>query len=299
MIKDVVDGVLLLDKPVGISSNNALQQVRRIYLASKAGHTGTLDPLATGVLPICFGEATKFSRFLLHCDKEYIASIRLGISTTTYDAEGDITKKMKVNCNKLQIQECVSQFIGTITQYPPIFSAVKLHGRPLYHYARNCGTEDIQIKPRQVHIYELQIIEFIDEVTFKLRVLCSSGTYIRSLASDIGHKLQCGAYLCDLVRTKTGCFQLHDCCNFATLSRLSFDTLRRKLLKIDVLVEHLNKIELNTTQFNQVKYGHKFTYNEPILAHTQIRLYYNDVFLGIGQIIDNYVQPIRLLNILG
>ena len=158
-IKKNINGVLLLSKPIGLSSNQALQKVKRLYHATKAGHTGTLDPLATGLLPICFGEATKFSSYLLDGNKEYIATIKLGISTTTYDAEGDITAITAVNLSNHDIENVVDSFLGTYVQIPPIYSALKVNGKALYEYARN--GEEVAIKSREVELFTLEILNFL------------------------------------------------------------------------------------------------------------------------------------------
>jgi len=227
--KQNISGVLLLNKPYGLSSNTALQKTKRIFNAAKAGHTGTLDPLATGLLPICLGEATKFSSFLLDADKEYIATIKLGVATTTYDAEGEITANNKVTSSNAEILECINSFIGKITQYPPIYSALKVKGRALYDYARN--GEEVEIKSREVTIHELELIEFISEDEFNLRVLSSKGTYIRSLAHDIGQKLGCGAHLSGLVRTKTNHFNIQQSKTLEELSNIEPNELINLLLQ--------------------------------------------------------------------
>ncbi len=206
MSKQNISGVLLLNKPYGLSSNTALQKAKRIFNAAKAGHTGTLDPLATGLLPICFGEATKFSSFLLDADKEYVATIKLGAATTTYDAEGEITSTATVTSSQAQILDCINSFLGKITQYPPIYSALKVNGRAMYDYARS--GEQVEVKSREVTIHELELLKFINNDEFTLRVLSSKGTYIRSIAHDIGQKIGCGAHLSGLIRTKTNQFNL-------------------------------------------------------------------------------------------
>ena len=339
MSKIKINGVLLLDKPIGLSSNTALQKAKRIYNAIKAGHTGTLDPLATGLLPICFGEATKFSSFLLDADKEYVATIKLGSTTTTYDAEGDITSTSLVNCTLTDIQKCLKTFLGKIIQIPPIYSALKVNGKALYEYARS--NQEVEIKSREVNIYELELLNANDAncyitptkmqscpeikspvipaqagihnganiqpskqnlesmiiTEFKLRVVCSKGTYIRSLAHDIGQKLGCGAYLTGLVRTKTNDFNLTQAITLDTLAGLPVDELQNQLLPVDILVEHLPKLNLSDEQFAKVKYGHSFSYvPSKEYANQTVRLYYNQLFLGLGMVNKSHVDIVRLVD---
>lgn len=297
MSKQNISGVLLLDKPSGLSSNAALQKTKRIFNAVKAGHTGTLDPLATGLLPICFGEATKFSSFLLDADKEYIATIKLGIATTTYDAEGEITSINRVTNSTLEIADCIQSFLGVITQYPPIYSALKVKGRALYDYARN--NEEVEIKSREIIIHELELIKFITEDEFTLRVLSSKGTYIRSLAHDIGQKLGCGAHLSGLTRTKTNHFNLGHAKTLDSLLNSTHEELMNILLPTDILINHLDKIELSDTQYAKIKNGHSFELSTANKGISPIRLYYNDMFLGLATIIeDKLVKPLRLCNTL-
>jgi tRNA pseudouridine55 synthase len=308
--KQNISGVLLLNKPYGLSSNAALQKTKRLFNAAKAGHTGTLDPLATGLLPVCFGEATKFSSLLLDADKEYIATIKLGITTTTYDAEGAVTANNKVISSKDQILNCIKSFLGKITQYPPIYSALKVKGRALYDYARN--GEEVEIKSREITIHELELIEFISEDEFTLRVLSSKGTYIRSLAHDIGQKLGCGAHLSALVRTKTNHFNLQQAKTLEELSSILPSELTNLLLPTDILVGHLGKIKLSDAQYAKIKNGHPAPYYSHENCHCepthacaqsrhgnlhQFRLYYNNIFLGVAIITeDHLIKPIRLCN---
>src|SRR5579862_9142002 len=198
-IKRQIHGILLLDKPLGMTSNAALQKVKRLFNAKKAGHTGSLDPLATGMLPICFGEATKFSQFLLESDKCYQVEAKLGVKTRTGDAEGEVIAVkpvMDLTCERLEA--VLSQFVGQIQQIPPMYSALKIQGKPLYELARQ-GIE-IPREARSVQIYRLQLIDFQAE-TLKFEVQCSKGTYVRTLVEDIGELLGCGAHVSALRRT--------------------------------------------------------------------------------------------------
>lgn len=293
--KTKINGILLLDKPLGLSSNTALQKVKRIYNAVKAGHTGTLDPLATGLLPICLGEATKFSSFLLDADKEYIATIKLGVTTTTYDREGDIVETCEVKATKAEIQEAVMNFLGEVTQTPPIYSALKVNGKPLYSYARS--GQEVAIKSRNITIYELDILEFIDNETFSLRVLCSKGTYIRSLAYDIGQKLGCGAHLYGLIRSKSSGFKLEDAITLEQLGVYSQDELMNKLLHVDSCVLNLPRINLTEAEYALIKNGCSFTKPGLNLAvDSKVRIYYQDSFLGLVTITSLVIKPMRLVD---
>ena len=204
-IKRSITGVLLLDKPFGISSNAALQQVKRLYQAAKAGHTGNLDPIATGLLPICLGEATKFSQYLLDANKTYKARFKLGQTTSTGDSEGDVLTSQPVNVTLAQVENVLHRFVGKISQVPPMYSALKHQGKALYTYAR-AGVE-IERPAREVTIYSLHLDEFNgDELV--VTVACSKGTYVRVLAEDIGAALGCGAYMSELRRTEIGEFNI-------------------------------------------------------------------------------------------
>lgn len=193
-----VNGILLLNKPLGLSSNKALQAARHIFKANKAGHTGSLDPLATGLLPVCFGEATKFSQLLLDSSKSYRALCRLGVTTTTGDGEGEVVAEKPVDVTREQVQQVIELFTGKIQQIPPMHSAVKHQGERLYALARR--GEEVERKSREIEIYRLQVLSFEDD-RLLLDVHCSKGTYIRTLAEDIGEALGCGAYLLELERT--------------------------------------------------------------------------------------------------
>jgi tRNA pseudouridine55 synthase len=218
-----VHGVLLLDKPLGLSSNDALQKAKWLLRAEKAGHTGTLDPLATGVLPLCFGAATKFSQLQLDADKTYEATLRLGLKTTTADAEGDVVSERPVHITAAQVDEVIQRFTGPIAQVPPMYSALKKDGKALYEYARD-GI-DVVREARHVTIYSLTLAETPDDwsavTELKIRVSCSKGTYIRTLGEDIGEALGCGAHLSALRRTGTGGFDASQCVTLAALEAMS------------------------------------------------------------------------------
>lgn len=207
-IRRPIDGIILLDKPLGMTSNHALQHVKRLYNAEKAGHTGSLDPLATGLLPICFGEATKYSQHLLDADKVYRTKMRLGQKTTTADAEGEVTLERAIpSLTPADIERVLAQFRGTLQQIPSMFSALKKDGKPLYELARQ-GIE-VEREARTIHIYRLELLS-VEPLFWELEVACSKGTYIRNLVEDIGEALGCGAHVVELRRLASGPFQLQD-----------------------------------------------------------------------------------------
>ncbi|GBL46641.1 tRNA pseudouridine synthase B [Sulfuriferula multivorans] len=244
-IKRAVNGVLLLNKPVGITSNAALQIAKRLFQAEKAGHTGTLDPFANGLLPLCLGEATKFAQYLLDADKVYRAVIQLGVTTTTGDPEGEVLDTRPVNVTRTDLNAVIARFIGTIEQTPPMYSALKHQGKPLYEYAR-AGIE-IERKSRSIHIHAIELCA-LDGSQATINVRCSAGTYIRTLAEDIGKALGCGAHLTELARTASGGFHLDQAVSLATLENTDITARDQLLLPVDGLVTYLPRIELNDTE---------------------------------------------------
>lgn len=278
-LKREIDGVFLLNKPLGFSSNQALKKIQWLFNAKKAGHTGTLDPMASGLLPICIGEATKFSNRLLEANKTYIATIQLGLTTTTGDQEGEVVSQKKVVLKPNQLQETLQKFTGDITQIPPMFSALKFEGKPLYEYARQ-GIE-IERKPRPVTIYDIKLNK-IEESIVILEVICSKGTYIRTLAEDIGHALGCGAHLKGLERTQTGNFQLPDALTIEALEAMSMASREKTLLPVDALLEGLSSIELTVTETEAIKKGQAIDFISE--NYNELRLYgASGQFLGVGQ----------------
>jgi len=289
-----ISGVVLLDKPLGLSSNQAMQRVKHLYQAEKVGHTGSLDPLATGLLPICLGEATKFANFLLDADKSYLAAVKLGITTTSADAEGEIIAQKPVNVTLQQVESALHQFIGDIEQTPPIYSALKVDGKPLYAYAR--AGQEVEIKSRYVSIHQIHLEHFeADELVFT--VTCSKGTYIRTLAQDIGAKLGCGAHLKGLRRLTSGTFDLKDALPLEVLSELSLEELDAKLLPIDIKIQHLPKLTLNAEQTDIIQHGQAIKPNQEIIFNEFIRLYdMSGEFIGLAQKqADGKLHPKRLL----
>ena len=289
----MTDGVLLLDKPLGISSNVALQRVRRLYAWSKAGHTGTLDPLATGLLPICLGEATKFSHLLLEADKSYEASIRLGFMSSTGDAEGALEPYGKPDFTAAQLQKVLDSFIGPIDQIPPMHSALKKDGKPLYSYAR--AGETVARLSRKIIINTLQSIESKEEV-LKISVGCSKGTYIRVLAEDIGKALGCGGYLLALRRTGIRDLVLGDAIGLDKLGEMDETSRARQLLPVDRLVDVLPAVYLGQDASQRVVNG--LAVSDTGTAAGLVRLYDSTgAFMGVGvSRSDGSLIPKRLVS---
>lgn len=278
-LKREIDGVFLLDKPLGFSSNQALKKIQWLFNAKKAGHTGTLDPMATGLLPICLGEATKFSHRLLNAHKSYIATIQLGIITSTGDQEGEVISEKEVVLNEAQLKDTLKKFIGDTTQIPPMYSALKFEGRPLYEYARE-GIE-IERKSRQIKIFDIKLIN-IEKSIITIEVLCSKGTYIRTLAEDIGQTMGCGAHLKGLERTQTGNFQLSEALSIEALEAMPMASREKALMPIDVLLEELSSIKLNMAELDAIKKGQSIDFNSK--NDKEVRLYSpSGQFVGVGQ----------------
>lgn len=295
----VVDGVLLLDKPSGLSSNHALQQVRRMLSAKKAGHTGTLDPLASGLLPLCFGEATKFAGFGLDAEKTYCATLRLGIETSTADAEGEVIAEHGYDhVTPVLLNEVMSRFIGVISQVPPMYSALKYQGKPLYHYALK--GETVERAARTVEIFELYCTRFqLPQVDIMVR--CSKGTYVRTLAEDIGRALECGAHLAALRRTASGGFDVSQAHSLETLATASDP--EALLLPLDCLVAHLPSLSLSESDAQRLYHGQSVMLDHAATMPEDrcYRLFLDDAsprFLGLGKVLsDGVLQSTRLLSI--
>ena len=289
-----IDGVLLLDKPVGPSSNQVLQRVKRIFNARKAGHAGTLDPLATGLLPVLFGEATKFASYLSDAYKTYDATILLGVTTSTGDLAGEVLQRMDAPVSAELVRAAVRQFVGEITQVPPMHSAIKVHGTPLYALARR--GEVVPREPRTVYISELSLLRFHgDELDICVR--CSKGTYIRVLAEDIGRALGCGATLKNLRRTAVDGFRADAAISLDALEALDEAQRLDHLLGIDALVLHLPAIRLNPGDVTLVRQGQAVSVGGTLAEEQVARLYDADSgeFLGLGRMLKGSAQPIRLI----
>jgi tRNA pseudouridine55 synthase len=249
---DAVSGVLLLAKPAGLTSNFALQAARRLLGAAKAGHAGTLDPLATGLLPLLYGEATKFSADLLEADKAYDALLKLGVRTSTADAEGEVLETRPVAVTRAQLESVLPRFTGALEQVPPMHSALKRDGRPLYEYAR-AGIE-VERAARPVVITALELLEF-DGERVRLRIACSKGTYVRTLAEDIGAALGCGAHLAALVRTRVGPLRLTEAVTLPQLEAATIEARRVWLMPVDALLASLPRVELAEATARRFAHG--------------------------------------------
>ncbi|QOF68827.1 tRNA pseudouridine(55) synthase TruB [Actinobacillus sp. GY-402] len=294
-----VHGVFLLDKPQGMSSNDVMQKVKRLFQANKAGHTGALDPLATGMLPICLGEATKFSQFLLDADKRYVVTAKLGERTDTSDAEGRIVASRPVNVKTAEILTALSAFRGDLMQVPTMFSALKHQGKPLYEYARAGVTVERQARP--ITIFELKFIEY-NAPFLTLEVHCSKGTYIRTLIDDLGERLGCGAHVSMLRRTAVSDYPSDKMLTLEALQQLAeAGDLRRLdalLLPPDSAVSKLPSLFLTERQTQAVGFGQRVRFDNAEKIYGQVRLFSaENLFLGVAEIHqDNVIRPARMVN---
>lgn len=287
-----VDGVLLLDKPGGMTSNSALQGARRLFSAAKAGHTGTLDPLATGLLPLCFGEATKFSADLLEADKTYEADLLFGTTTDTGDAEGEVVESRPVSFSRADLESALLRFIGAIEQIPPMYSALKRDGRPLYELARQ-GVE-VERAARAVTIHELALLGHAHD-RCRLRVCCSKGTYVRTLAADIGELLGCGAHLTALRRTAVGPLRLSDALTLDAIAVFAEERRGELLLAPDALLQSLPAVELDATAMERFMHGNPVAISTAIVPG-KCRVYGGGRLLGVGDVdAPGELKPRRLV----
>lgn len=299
-----VNGVVLLDKPTGISSNDALQKVKRIYFAEKAGHTGALDPLATGMLPICLGEATKFSQFLLDSDKRYRVIAKLGERTNTSDSDGEVVETRSVNVDLDTLQACIDKFRGTTDQVPSMFSALKHQGKPLYEYARQ-GI-DVPREARKITVYEIVLHRFEgDEV--EMEVHCSKGTYIRTIVDDLGEMLGCGAHVTMLRRTGVAKYPYE---RMVTLEQLNAlleqaqrddiaprELLEPLLLPMDTAVQDLPEVNLVPELTDMVQHGQPVqVFGAPLEGVVRLTSGDDKLFIGVGEMNDDgKIAPKRLV----
>jgi len=298
-----VHGILVLDKPLGISSNGALQRVKNLFCAKKAGHTGSLDPLASGVLPLCFGEATKFSQFLLDADKRYSTVIRLGQTTATGDAEGEVLEHRPVpELSEATLEEVLAQFRGKIDQIPSMYSALKVNGQPLYKLARQ-GIE-IERKSRTVEILELTLREFTAD-SLTLDIHCTKGTYVRTLAEDIGKVLGCGAHVTELRRTASGPFELAESVTIEKLEEMleadGMASLDERLLSPAAAVPDWPSVELTEISASYLKQGQPVQIAKAPTTGW-VRIFSEspssdaEAFIGVGEIMeDGRIAPRRLV----
>ena len=296
-----LDGILVLDKPLGLSSNRALQMVKRLYFAAKAGHTGSLDPLATGVLPLCLGEATKFSQFLLDADKGYESTFVLGQTTATGDAEGEVLQTVDATAvTESDIEQALEAFRGEIEQVPPMYSAIKQDGQPLYKLARE--GKEVERKARKVVIKRLELRAFRAGARAEVDVYleCTKGTYVRSVAEDLGKALGCGAHVSVLRRTKAGPFGIEDSVTMSTLEALKSNEqvaeMDAMLLPIDTALDGLPLVKLSESAGFYIRQGQPVQVsNAPRDGMVRVALETGE-FLGIGEILDDgRVAPRRLI----
>lgn len=292
-----IDGILLLNKPLGLSSNQVLQKVRHLFKANKAGHTGSLDPLATGMLPICFGEATKFSSYLLDARKSYRALLQLGKTSSTGDAEGEITSERPVEVAESQLEEVLKQFTGIIKQIPPMHSAVKIKGQRLYKLARK--GKEIERAARKIEIHDLKLVAFNDD-QICIDVVCSKGTYIRTLAEDIGEALNCGAFLASLERTgvhpfwQQRCYKIEELEEFAAIDSKSLTEI---LLPVSAALSDLPESILDDISVDLVKQGRAISVDSLRQLGLLKLVSENGQFIGIGEARgDGRILPKRLMN---
>lgn len=283
--------MLLLDKPIGMSSNAALQKARWLFNAEKAGHTGTLDPMATGLLPVCLGEATKFSSALLDADKAYLATVRLGIVTDTADAEGQVLSTQPVTATEADARAALERFLGEIEQVPPMYSALKRDGKPLYELARQ-GIE-VERQARRVTIRRLEFSNWqVDR--FDLLVDCSKGTYVRTLAADIGSVLGCGAHLAALRRTRVGSIGIDAAVTLDQIEAMPADQRDTLLLPVDTLLAELPVAEVGAGETARLLHGQPVRWNG--IPGTQLRVRGPHGFIGLAeQTADGWLQPKRLV----
>lgn len=288
-----VDGVLLLDKPAGLTSNAALQKAKWLLQALKAGHTGTLDPFATGLLPLCFGEATKFSQYLLDADKTYLAELRLGVRTSTGDPEGEVVETRPVVVDLAQVRAVLPRFTGDILQTPPMHSALKRDGQPLYKLARQ-GIE-VERSARPVTVHAIEIVD-LDDAVLRLRVHCGKGLYVRTLAEDIGAALGCGASLSALRREAVGPFHVEDAIGLVELEAIDADARADELDPVDCLVDGLPRLDLDIESTWQMGHGQSI-WRAGLRVGERLRVYDpKGRFLGVAEVdIEGKAAPLRLL----
>ena len=292
-----ISGIVVLDKANGLSSNAALQEVKRLYEANKAGHAGSLDPLATGVLPVCLGEATKVSQFLLDSDKRYRTRIKLGIRTDTGDSEGSIIERNEgISISRKAIERALTKFKGEVEQVPPMHSAIKMNGVPLYKLARKGIT--VEREPRLVTLYQICLVEFVNS-ELELEISCSKGTYIRTIADDLGQELGCGAHVIELRRTQAGVFTEKDSISSEELAlekeNKGLDKIDQFLIPMDRAIQDLPEVNLPSITASHVKNGQAVLVRH-LPKNGLVRMYEDEQFIGIGSIDDDgKVAPRRLI----
>jgi len=287
-----ITGILNIDKPAGITSYDVVDVIKKLFIGSKVGHTGTLDPVATGVLPILIGDATKLSDNLTAENKAYRVKMLLGVETNTYDITGKIVYASVVNKDEIYIRERIKRFIGVQTQTPPQYSAIKVEGKRAYQYARE--GKEVELKPRTIEIYDINNIA-VDlrkrEVSFD--VYCTKGTYVRSLVNDIGKKLGCGATMVELIRLKNGNFDIKDSIPLYEFLKLNFEEMKKRIISIDDYYEDLKRINMDKVEYTRFVNGVKLEYNE---QDKLVKVYENNKYKGLGQIKDGVLKRYLIEN---
>ncbi len=287
-----ITGILNIDKPAGITSYDVVDVIKKLFIGSKVGHTGTLDPVATGVLPILIGDATKLSDNLTAENKAYRVKMLLGVETNTYDITGKIVYASVVNKDEIYIRERIKRFIGVQEQTPPQYSAIKVEGKRAYQYARE--GKEVELKPRTIEIYDINNIA-VDlrkrEVSFD--VYCTKGTYVRSLVNDIGKKLGCGATMVELIRLKNGNFDIKDSIPLYDFLKLNFEEMKKRIITIDDYYTDLKRINMDEIEYTKFVNGVKLEYNE---QDKLVKVYENNKYRGLGQIKDGILKRYLIEN---
>ena len=292
--KKNINGWLIFDKPKNISSTNALNKIKKLFNAKKAGHGGTLDPLATGVLPIAFGEATKVLRYIVSKKKQYEFTLKWGEQTDTDDSTGRVITTSKNIPKKNDIQKKIKEYKGEIDQIPPIFSAIKLDGKRSYELARK-GIE-IKHNSRKVNIYDLDMLSSVNE-TSKFNVVCSKGTYIRSLARDLGKSLNTEAHIIDLRRTFVGSFSIENAFSLDSLEKLSHTAnIEDALFPIERALDDIPALKINRNQAYKLRFGQAIKVDSD-LSKSEVKIFHENILIAIGHTSDGLVKPIRVFNL--
>ncbi|MCX8074905.1 MAG: tRNA pseudouridine(55) synthase TruB [Clostridia bacterium] len=282
----VKSGLLNIDKPQGITSYDVVDVLKKIFPKTKIGHTGTLDPLATGVLQICIGEATRLTNYLMNQEKKYHVKMLLGVETDTYDITGRIVFASVVNSDEIYIKERIKRFVGKQMQIPPIYSAIRVEGKRAYQYAREGNT--VEISPREIEIFSIENIKVdLDKKEIEFDTHCTKGTYIRSLVNDIGKKIGCGATMVELRRLSNGSFNIEDSIKLYEFLGLDYEDMVSKVISIEEYYNELKKIDLSEEDYVRFLNGVKLTYNE---QNKLVRIYKNKKYVGLGTIENEYLK---------
>lgn len=290
-VPQIKSGILNIDKPQGITSHDVVDVIRKIFKNAKVGHTGTLDPMATGVLPICIGEATKLTNELTCKTKKYRVKMLLGVETDTYDITGKIMFASVVDSDEIYIKERIKRFVGKQEQMPPIYSAIRVDGKRAYSYAR--AGKDVEMQPRQIEIFAIDnIVVNLELKEVEFDVTCSKGTYIRSLVNDIGKKIGCGATMCELRRLRNGNFDISDSIGLYEYLNLEYDKMLQKIVSIEEYYKETKRVNFTKNEYIRFLNGMNFnlTTSEKI-----VRVYFNDSFKGLGKVENNIMKRFIVL----